>query len=210
MSISRKSFAEKCFAGKFVATSRKGGASPISSTGLGLHMAELQPSKTKSLRVAKHWPRQTSCLVNAIHHKPSRKAITLYMCPDCSCCFLCSIWCLAPWNFSVPLTETLVNSEGLCVMKCCSSIPCMQRRMAKPRKLWLINLEKAWKSLCTNAWKFSRNSRSVRCNSIDRSLFTLHILFVHLFPFVCYDFFFLMCLPFFPPFSFLCVFFSVV
>ncbi len=43
-------------------------------------MAELQPSKTKSLRVEKHRPRQTSCLVNAIHHKPSRKAITLYMC----------------------------------------------------------------------------------------------------------------------------------
>jgi hypothetical protein len=93
-----------------------------------------------------------------------------------------------------------VNSEGLCVVKCCSSIPCMQRRMSKPRKLWLINLEKAWKSLCTNAWKLSRNSRSVRCNSIDRSLFKLHILFVHLFPFVCYDFFFLMCLPFFPHF----------
>jgi len=79
MSISKKSFADKCFAGKFVATSRKGGASSISSAGLGLHMAELQPSKTKSLRVAKHGPRKTSCLVNAIHHKPSRKAITLYV-----------------------------------------------------------------------------------------------------------------------------------
>ncbi len=70
----------QCFAGEFVATSRKGGASSISSAGLGFHMADLQPSKTKSLRVAKHRPRQTSCLVNAIHHKPSRKAITLYMC----------------------------------------------------------------------------------------------------------------------------------
>ncbi len=56
MSISRKSFADKCFAGRFVATSRKGGASSISCAGLGLHMAELQPSKTKSLRVAKHGP----------------------------------------------------------------------------------------------------------------------------------------------------------
>jgi hypothetical protein len=56
MSISRKSFADKSFAGKFVASSRKG-ASSISSAALGLHMAEMQPSKPKSLRVAKHGPR---------------------------------------------------------------------------------------------------------------------------------------------------------
>jgi len=56
MSISRKSFADKCFGGKFVASSRKSGASPISSPGLGLHMAEMQPSKPKSLRVPKHGP----------------------------------------------------------------------------------------------------------------------------------------------------------
>jgi hypothetical protein len=80
MSISRKSFGEKCLAGKLVATSRKGRGSSISSPGIGLPMAELQLSKTKSLRVAKHWPRQTSCLAGVIHHKSLKTAITLFMC----------------------------------------------------------------------------------------------------------------------------------
>jgi hypothetical protein len=44
-------------AGKFVASSRKAVASSISSAGLGLHMAEMQPSKSNSLRGAKHEPR---------------------------------------------------------------------------------------------------------------------------------------------------------
>jgi len=44
------------FAGKFVASSRRGGASSVSSAGLGLHIAEMQASKPKSLRVAKHGP----------------------------------------------------------------------------------------------------------------------------------------------------------
>ncbi len=80
MSISRRSFGEKCLAGKLVATSRKSRASSISSPGIGLHMAQLQLSKTKSLRVAKHWPRQTSCLASVIHHKSLKTAITLSMC----------------------------------------------------------------------------------------------------------------------------------
>jgi hypothetical protein len=54
MSISRKSFGKKCLADKFVAKSRKGRASSISSPGIGPHMAELQLSKTKTLRVTKH------------------------------------------------------------------------------------------------------------------------------------------------------------
>jgi hypothetical protein len=80
MSISRKSFGEKCLAGKLVETSRKGSASSISSPGIGLHIAELQLSETKSLRVAKHWPGQTSCLASVIHHKSLKTAIILFMC----------------------------------------------------------------------------------------------------------------------------------
>jgi len=44
-------------------------------------MAELQPSKTKSLRVAKHGTRQTSCLVNAFITNHQEKPL------PCTCTF---------------------------------------------------------------------------------------------------------------------------